>query len=416
MKRYGFILASDLSAKMLRLAHGFGRGASLVLVARMLQNANGFLLSVVIVRRFGLAGAGTMTVATVATVVIALLGSFGLTYVFARMEEPLPVKNAVGFTAALLVVPLSLPFVVLLGLVAGKSNEEAAVIALLSLGGPFFAQANIVNALQVLQGRVSHSIIAPAANLMGLIVATVSGPSYLVFAILLALFRFGGTLTAFLCLPRAQINFRLFYTHVRDGARFLSADAMNLGTDQLTVLLTSYLMSRADLGLFGLCRQMLTVSDTPGWSQMAAKYPEIVKDPEQTIPQLRRLMLRVGVLGGAGVAALTLPLGLFVFHLPRFTFLAPLLLTSVPLRYLLMTYDLHLRAISAVRRINRVSLIRAVMALLMIPGGALLGGALGAVLGTIAHTAFAVWLTGLVSTAEEPSSRGLRTIEGGGVQ
>jgi len=76
-----------LRTKATHLAHRFGREASLVLLARVLQNANGFLLSVLIVRRFGLAAAGTLTIATIATVVIELFGTFGLTWTSANGLE-----------------------------------------------------------------------------------------------------------------------------------------------------------------------------------------------------------------------------------------------------------------------------------------------------------------------------------------
>jgi O-antigen/teichoic acid export membrane protein len=396
---------TKLQARARNLSHLFGREASLVLIARVLQNANGFLLSVVIVRRFGLPAAGTLTIATIATVIIALLGTFGLTYVFARMDAPIRVKNALGFSAALVVVPLSMPFIILLAAAAGQNREEMMVIALLSLGGPFFAQGNLVSSLQVLQGKASQSIIAPLANSLGLIVAALFGSTYLLFALLLALFRFAGVLSAFLSLERAPMDLRLFAKHARDGGRFLIGDVINLGSDQFTVLVVSYLMSRGDLGLFGLCRQMLTVSDTPGWSQMQAKYPAVVADPDRALPDLRRLMLRLGAFCAVVVAALAAPLGLFVFHLPQFIFLAPLLLTSTPLRYLLSTYDLHLRAIGALDRVNRVSLIRAALALVIIPSGAAVGGALGAILAVIVHTAFAAWLTAKVSAASGPRDR-----------
>jgi O-antigen/teichoic acid export membrane protein len=371
----------------------YGREASLVLLARVLQNVNGFLLSILIVRQFGLAAAGTLAVATVATVVIANLGTFGFTYVFARIDAPAPVKNALGFTAALVVVPLSLPFVVALGLIAGHSLEEAAVIAVLSLGGCYFAQTNIASALQVLQGRAKQSIIPPAANLVGLIAAGLFGSSYLFFALILAAFRFVGTLSAFLCLERVRIKLSFFWINVRAGAHFLTADILNLGSDQLTVLLASFLMSRMDLGVFGLCRQMLTVSDTPGWSQVQAKYPVLVSDTAQTLAELRRTMPRLGAYCGAAVAVLTLPLGLVVYRSPQFMILAPLLLSSVPLRYLLTVYDVALRAVGAITATNWVSLLRAAFALAIIPGGAWLSGAAGAVIATIAHTAISVWLT-----------------------
>jgi O-antigen/teichoic acid export membrane protein len=395
------LLFSVAQDKARRSLQSYGREAGLVLFGRVLQNINGFMLSVLIVRRFGLPAAGTLAVATVATVIIAIVGTFGLTYVFARRDEPTPVKNALGFTAALIIVPLSLPFIVALGLVAGHSLEEAAVIAVLSLGGCFFAQTNIANSLQVLQGRAEQSIIPPFANFVGLIAAGFFGSSYLLFASILAAFRFIGTLAAFLCLERARIGLSFFWSQVRAGAHFLTADILNLGSDQVTVLVASFLMSRTDLGVFGLCRQMLTVSDTPGWSQVQAKYPVIVSDPSGSVAELRRTMPRLGVICGAGVAALTVPLGLFVYHSPLFMILAPLLLASVPLRYLLTVYDVALRAVGAIMATNRVTLIRAALGLIMIPGGAWLGGATGAVVATIVHTAISVWLTRRVNAMVE---------------
>lgn len=402
MRRLG---ARAIRAKGRELTLRFGREAALVLAARALQNANGLLLSVLIVRRFGLAAAGTLTIATVATVVIALAGTFGLPYVFARLDAPMRVKNMLGFAAALLVIPLSLPFIGLLGVLSGRDAEEMAVIALLALGGPFFAQGNLVGALQVLQGKAGQSIIAPLANSLGLAVAAGLGSTYLLFALILAAFRFAGALAAFLLLERAPLDFRLFLREAREGARFLIGDSINLGVDQITVLISSYLMSRGDLGLYGLCRQMLTVSDTPGWSQMQAKYPAVVADPERALPELRRLMLRLGTACAALAALAAAPLGLYVFHAPRFALLAPLLLVSTPIRYLLSTYDLHLRAIGALGAVNRVSLARAVLAIIVIPAGAALGGAFGAILATIAQTGAAAWLTARTSAAASPAAK-----------
>jgi predicted PurR-regulated permease PerM len=52
-----------------------------------------------------------------------------------------------------------------------------------------------------------------------------------------------------------------------------------------------------------------------------------------------------------------------------------------------------LRAIGAIMETNRVSLIRAVLAILIIPGGIWLFGVFGGVIGMILHTAIATWLT-----------------------
>jgi O-antigen/teichoic acid export membrane protein len=383
-----------------RLIGGFGREAGLVLVARLLQNANGFLLSVLIVRRFGLASAGTLTVATTAIVVISLLGTFGLTYGLARLPIAIEEKNTLGALACLLVLPVSLPFTAALGVATGHSGHEAAVITLLAMGGPFFAQSNILNALQVLQGKASHAIIAPLGNLLGLGVATLFGSSLLVFAALLALCRFASIGAAFMLLKLGRLRLRQAAFHAREGARFLTADTLLMASDQATIMIASYLMTRPELGLFGLVRQMLTVSDTPSWSQMQATYPAMVADPAGVFPPFRRRMLILGVVCAAGVAALTVPLGLLIYHLPRFALLAPLLMTAVPLRYLMGCYDMRLRAMGLVARTNRLSAWRAVLALFLVPVSAWQGGALGGVLATMLFNAVATWLTARVPIGE----------------
>jgi O-antigen/teichoic acid export membrane protein len=383
-----------------RLLRAFGRDAAVVLIARLLQNANGFLLSVLIVRRFGLASAGTLTVATTAIVVLSLLGTFGLTYGLARLPITEREKNTLGAFACLIVMPLSLPIVVGLGVAAGHSAHEVASIALLALGGPFFAQTNIVNALQVLQGKAAQSVLPPLGNLAGLLIGTACGGPLAVFALVLAVCRFAGVAACFAFLPLGRLRLRDTLAHMREGTRFLTADALLLATDQATIIISSYLMSRAELGLFGLVRQMLTLSDTPSWSRMQAAYPAMVADPAGVFPGFRRSMLAFGAVFAAGVAAATVPLGLFVYHLPRFAILAPLLMTIVPLRYVMGSFDMRLRAMGLVARTNRLCLLRGGLSLLLVPVAAWRGGALGGVLATMAQNVIATWLTSRVSVSE----------------
>ena len=314
-----------------RLLQKFGRAAGLVLLARVLQNLNGFLLSILIVRRFGLQGAGTLVIATIAIVVLALIGTCGLPYTLARMNIDPRQRNTVGLFACMAVVPLSLPFVGALGLIVGHSHKEALVIALLALGGPFFAQTNITNALQVLLNKPGDAIIPPIGNLLGLIVAAWVSPGFVTFAAILAAFRFAAIGCAFLRLPCRRTSFRMLITHMADGARYLIADAINLGTDQAAMLILSFILSRAQLGLLGLCRQLITVSDTPGWSQIQAFYPGMVADPARNGPLLISRLRWIGIVSAASVALLTAPLGLWIYRAPGFLVLAPLLQVSTPI-------------------------------------------------------------------------------------
>jgi hypothetical protein len=145
---------------------------------------------------------------------------------------------------------------------------------------------------------------------------------------------------------------------------------------------------------------MLTLSDTPSWSRMQAAYPAMVADPAGVFPGFRRSMLAFGAVFAAGVAAATVPLGLFVYHLPRFAILAPLLMTIVPLRYVMGSFDMRLRAMGLVARTNRLCLLRGGLSLLLVPVAAWRGGALGGVLATMAQNVIATWLTSRVSVSE----------------
>jgi O-antigen/teichoic acid export membrane protein len=395
-------LIAGLQSRVRFLIGRFGREALLVLTARLLQNANGFLLSVLIVRRFGLASAGTLTVATIAIVVLSLLGTFGLTYGLARLPVSNGEKNALGAFACLIVVPISLPFAAALGWFCGHAIQESLAITLLALGGAFFAQTNIVNALQVLQGRAAHAVIPPLGNLAGLAAACMFGSTLPIFAGVLAGFRFASIALAFAFLPIGRLRLRQALAHIGEGSRFLTADALLMATDQGTIMIASVLMSRPELGLFGLVRQMLTLSDTPAWSQMQAAYPAMVANPQGVFPGFLRRMLVLGIVCAAGVAALTVPLGLLIYHLPRFALLAPLLMTIVPLRYVMGSFDMRLRAMGLIARTNRLSLLRGVLALLIVPVAAWRGGALGGVLATMVYNAIAAWLTARVPIGPTP--------------
>jgi O-antigen/teichoic acid export membrane protein len=398
-RRFGrSISAMTMCGLVRRFAARINGAANLIFAARVLQNANGFLLSVLIVRRFGLGAAGTLTLATVPTVIIAVVGTLGLTYTLAQTALPIPQRNMIGFASSLVLIPLALICLAAFAAVSGHSPTEVIAIILLGMGGPFFAQSNIASALQVLQGRAGEAILPPLGNLVGLIVGASIAHSLVTFALVLALFRTVGVFIAFLRLPLARLPVGGFLAHLRGSIRFITADAMNLGSDQLSVLAASYLMDRQALGLFGLCRQLLTASDTPGWSQMQVAYPAAVSDPNETIPRLKRRMLQTGIVLSIIVSIGAVIFGLWIYHVPRLALLGPLLLASVPLRYLLGVYDMRLRALGAVPRANTVSLIRGGLALSIVPGAAWLGGDLGAILGTILLTAIAAWITGHART------------------
>src|ERR1700759_1758626 len=109
----GIMMGLNFVTKVTAFAHArlrnFGWDAAVILFARMLQNANGFLLSVIIVRKFGLAAAGSLTIATIATVLLGTFCTFGLPYIFAREKADNTVRNTIGFLAWFAAIVISVP-------------------------------------------------------------------------------------------------------------------------------------------------------------------------------------------------------------------------------------------------------------------------------------------------------------------
>lgn len=374
----------------------FGGDAAIILFARILQNFNGFFLSIIIVRKFGLAAAGSMTIATIATVVLGTLCTFGLPYIFAREEADARVRNTVGLMAWFGAIFVSVPASIALGFATGQDLTEAIVIFLLSLAGPFFAQTNIANAILVLERKTRLIVYAPLGNLAGLVLGYFFASNLLDFALILTLFRLAGTLMIFLQLPLCKVSIKALIAWFRSGMRFLTADVINLGADQASVMIASYLMTRSELGIFGLCRQMLTLSDTPGWSRLVAWYPKVYADPRGTIPTFTRQMFTMGIVCGLAVAILCVPLGYWIYHLPPFAFFAPLLLCSVPFRYLVGIYDMSLRAIGAVKATNEITLLRCMLVVVFYSAGILLSGIYGAIAATIVLAMISAWVTRII--------------------
>jgi len=371
----------------------FERAAALILGARVAQNLNGFLLSVIVVRKFGLAGAGTLAIATAPTVVLSILCSFGLPYMFARMKTSDATRNTVALAACLAAVVVAAPISALTGLAMGRDKSEAATIALLAMGGAFFAQTNVMFALLVQQGQEKRLILAPGGNLVGLVAGFAFQQTFVGFSLVVCICRFVGLFALFRGLRLVRISLRDIGHHIWAGTRFLTADLINMSADQLTVLACSYLLSREDLGILGLCRQLLTVSDTPGWSRLMVWYPRVVADPKGTFPPLVRKMLSLGTACALVTAVFSVALGFLIYRQPQVALFAPLLLSSGPLRYLVVLYDMGLRATGAISANNMVTLLRGGLVLPLVGGGAAVGGISGAILAMVFHVAIAAWVT-----------------------
>jgi hypothetical protein len=353
--------------------------------SRLLQNANGFLLTAIVAHRYGLDAVGTLTLAAVPITLVALCGTFGLHFRFAQIKERNSVLNSLGLISAVVSLPAILLLAVVFGLAVGHSQEEQFQIAVIALSSIFFSQSNVTNALQVVQNKMAHSIIPPGLNALGLVAGAFSH-DFSTFCVCILAFRLLGIAIAYALLPHDfNAAIRLAPAHLRAGTRYLFADAVLVLGDNILILLCSHLLGRSELGVLGICRQLMTASDTPGWASLQSVYPKLVTGDHAFFRRVVRSMLLLSALLGIGVTAVAVPAGLTIFHTPDLWIYTAILMGSAPARYVVVSAEMFLKAKGRIKFANRLSSLRAVAGFAFIGGSTAVGGLVGHV---SAFTAF----------------------------
>jgi uncharacterized membrane protein YiaA len=230
----------------------------------------------------------------------------------------------------------------------------------------------------VLQGKTRRVLLSPLGGLAGLAVAWWVTDDFVVFAAVLLAGRFSGIAAIFAGLRFQWCGWAAVREHVRQGFHFLVPDTIGLVAEQMSVAILIPIASRADLGVFGLCRQLLTAADTPMWSRLVVWYPRVCSEPG-VVPALARQMMWRGVAIAAGLAVLGPVLGLWVYRSEQVAWLAPLMMVCVPFRFVAGTAEITLRALGAMQAVRRLSLLRCALVLLL-PLGLLAAGLWGVVL------------------------------------
>lgn len=380
-------LSSFLHGGLDRVLSG-GFSALAILGARVLQNASGFLMTAVVAHRYGLDAVGTLTFATIPITLMALFGTFGLHFRFAQVEIENRVRNTIGLSSTLLSFPVVLVVSLLFGYALGSDPAERFQLAALALSAPFFAQINVTNALQVLQKKELHSVIAPGLNTVG-ILAGAAFDDFSVFCLSVLICRLLGVAVPYALLPHDLAGFRHATAHMRSGLRYVFADAVLAGSDAAIMLLSAHILGRGELGVLGICRQLLTASDTPGWANLQAIYPKLVVEDEVSFRRFVISMLRLGLVLAIVVTGLSIPAGIYVFNVVDLWFFAAILMVSVPARYVVLSIETRLKARGAIGFVNWLIGTRAVAGFVLVGIATFAGGLLGHV---IALAAFFVAL------------------------
>jgi O-antigen/teichoic acid export membrane protein len=310
-----------------------GKEGAWLMLGRMILLANAFLLSIFLVRTFGLAAVGTYTIANIAVTVLTLICELGLSYCLPREALSNPQRNMVVLAWVLI---MTLPAVLSIGVYAwsmGSGIQEFWEIALFASGGFAFAVTNLTNILFLLDRRSPFTLIFPVCNTLGILVGVALARSLVEVALSLFLFRTLGNAVSFLTMPFARIDNRSLLRCGLHGAGYILTDLFALLSEQCGPFILSYLLTRSDLGLFGLCRQILTAADVPCWSFIQSKYPELV---ESRLGEARTIGSKNTRL--AFIATLCLVVGSFllayyVFFLPQLFAMVLILAAVLPFRY-----------------------------------------------------------------------------------
>lgn len=359
-----------------------GRDGSLLLLARMVQMANGFILSVLLVRMFGLPAVGTYTIAAVAISALSLLCALGLPYSLPRETLSERERNTVAACWAVLIFPVAVLGVMLFAWAMARHPGEWMEITLFGLGGYFFGQTNVLNVLFVLQQRTRQAIVPPVMASAGMIAGIVFSKSLTEFAAILLLARACASIWLFARMKYRRVRFKNILLCGISGFKYSPMDFIGMLSEQTGPLVLAGIVTRAQLGLYGLCLKCLSSSDAPGWSVVQAYYPELVKT-RAAAPAARSRLIKLSLLVGLIVIPAAFLLGRYVYRVPEFALMMTALAFSVPSRYLENFYDQTLRAAGHIRIGTRLAIIRLLLSILFIWLLAWIFGLWGAIFGLI---------------------------------
>ena len=356
------------------------RGSALLLVGRGVQLVNGLLLSIVLVQRFGLATVGAFALGIAAVNILATVCALGLGAYLPRLRQ----SHGQSCFAALVLFLAQLPVVVpLLALYAGAQAQDRGewlVIFLIALSGFFIGLQNLGMMLSIMIRRFHPGLIAPLCETVGLLIGWLLCDSATALALTLLAARVVSVLVIWSGFRLERLPLRRVLGIGRAGGRWLAPDLLGLLGEQAAPLVLAAFVTRGELGVFRLCQQLLMAADSPCWTFVQSKYPQMVDSGpafvERVHGQLRRIALVVAVALALGATLLA-----FVFfHVPQVAPLMAILSAALLWRYKSYLFGQALRAVGRVDAVTWLGAGKLAVALLLITAGTHLAGVWGAVI------------------------------------
>jgi O-antigen/teichoic acid export membrane protein len=340
-----------------------GKDGAWFLLGKIILLGNAFLISVFLVKKFGLNAVGTYTIANVAITFLSIFCGLGLNYSLPREQLSNQERNTITLVLEVLLIPVTAIIIGIYSWIMASSNQELWEIAFFSSGGFFFALVNQINTLFILQDRTHLTLIFPLIYSVGVISGMLFSSTILEFALVLLIFRGLGSAIPFFFKEYARVSMGMILNCAKGGFGYIPTDLISTLSDQSGPLIMSHIMSRVDLGIFGLCRQVLTAADIPGWSFIQSKYPKIVKRDPVLIQEIGKQNGRIALLTSLVMNLGSLIMGFFIFKVPHFWYMMCVLMLTVPFRYNNNFSDQIIKAYGFVRLNTYLALLQFLLAI-----------------------------------------------------
>lgn len=355
------------------------RGSVMLLVGRGVQLVNGLLLSIVLVQRFGLATVGAFALGIAAVNILATVCALGLGAYLPRQRQ----SHGQSCYAALLLflaqLPVVLPLLALYAGVQAHDRGEWQVIFVVALSGFFIGLQNLGMMLSIMIRRFHPGLIAPLCETGGLLVGWLWCATAPAMAVTLLVARVGSVLVIWSGFRLQRLPLRQVARIGRNGMRWLAPDLLGLLGEQAAPLVLGAFVARGELGVFRLCQQLLMAADSPCWTFVQSKYPQMVDSGPAFVERVHGQVRRVALVVAAGLVVGATVLAYGFFHVPAVAPLMAILSATLPWRYKSYLFGQALRAVGRVDAVTWLGGAKLVVALGLVTAGTALAGVWGAV-------------------------------------
>ena len=342
------------------------RPSAWLLAGRAVQLVNSVLVSGVVVRRFGLKMVGTYALGYILVAFLPHILSLGLNSELPRTKRPIPQLLYIAIVIQLTMGLLTLPALYLYSALMANSSSERSVVFVVALFGSFTGMFNVALTLNILLRHFKSAFYAPLIETLAIFIGAYLSRTGLQMACFVLAGKMLTLLVAWPSLRIQRVAIRETFPTIKQGAKYLFLDLVSTFSEQLIPFLLGISAPREQLGLFRLCYQISSAAETPGWSYVQSKYPELTRGLRSVNKRIARHARTIGVAASALCVAGSIPVAFVVFKTPVVAAMMLVLGGALPWRYVSFVSDQRLRASGSISPILKLALLRVLFCAVML--------------------------------------------------